>query len=392
MSGGVASPPLPGVAPGTNPVSVRPERRRPAPESKGAHRDAVDPIAAPVRSERSAEGAKSQDTGAAVDENSDNATSRRIRRMPAHKATAFAPASIGNIGVGFDLLGHSIAGPGDHATVRRIDEPLVRIVAIDGDIEGAAQLPLEAEKNTAGRALIALRETRGLAHGFELRLRKGIPLGSGLGGSAASCVAALVAANAILDEPLSRDELYPLTLVGEAVASGSAHGDNVAPMLFGGVVLATQARAIPLSAPDLHCAAVHPHFVLETRRARAALSEPYPLADFVRQSEHLALFLTGLARGDRELIAAGLRDVLVEPRRAALIPGFAQVQAAAMANGALGSSISGAGPTVFGWFDSADQAAQAARAMQAAFAQVGLDSDAHLSPVNGPKAEVVDGH
>lgn len=308
---------------------------------------------------------------------------------PRLHATAFAPASIGNIGVGFDLLGHTLQGPGDRAEVVRIDEPLVRIVEISGDVDGASSLPLEAERNTAGRALIELRERLRLAHGFEVRLRKGIALGSGLGGSAASCVAALVAANAVIDRPLSREELYPLALVGEAVASGSIHGDNVAPMLFGGVVLATPTRAIRLAAPDLYCAAVHPHFVLETRLARAALSAPYPIGDFVKQSEHLALFLTGLARGDRALIAEGLADVLVEPRRAALIPGFVEVKAAALAHGALGASISGAGPTVFGWFDDHAQAVAATRAMQAAFAQAGFESDAVVSPINGPRAEVI---
>ncbi len=304
-------------------------------------------------------------------------------------ASAFAPASIGNIGVGFDLLGHTLEGPGDHAEVTRIDAPVVRIVEITGDVEGASSLPLEAERNTAGRALMELRERHGIAHGFELRLRKGIALGSGLGGSAASCVAALVAANAVIDTPLSREELYPLALIGEAVASGSIHGDNVAPMLFGGVVLATPTRAIRLSAPDLFCAAVHPHFVLETRLARAALSAPYAIGEFVKQSEHLALFLTGLALGDRALIAEGLADVLVEPRRAALIPGFVEVKTAALAHGALGASISGAGPTVFGWFDDRAQATAATQAMQAAFAQAGFASDALVSPINGPRAEVV---
>lgn len=306
------------------------------------------------------------------------------------QATAFAPASVGNIGVGFDLLGHSLQGPGDHATVRRIDDPLVRISAITGDIKGVEKLPLQPELNTAGRALIELREQHGLAHGFELQLVKGIPLGSGLGGSAASCVAALVAANAVLDVPLDNEALYRLALLGESVASGSIHGDNVAPMLYGGVVLATHTRAIPLQAPALWCAAVNPDFVLETRHARALLAPPYPLSDFVRQSEHLALFLTGLARNDRALIAEGLRDVLVEPRRAELIPGFAQVQSAAMAAGALGASISGAGPTVFGWFHSQAQAIDAARAMQAAFADVMLTSVAHVSPINGPRAEVLE--
>lgn len=313
-----------------------------------------------------------------------------VRRERRRAATAFSPASVGNIGVGFDLLGHSIEGPGDGATVTRIDEPVVRISGIDGAIPGLDRLPREAARNTAGRAVMELRAASGIAWGFDIRLHKGIALGSGLGGSAASCVAALVAANSLLDAPLSREALYPLALIGEAVASGSEHGDNVAPMLLGGVVLATHTRAIVLPAPELYCAAVHPDFVLETRDARAVLAPPYPLADFVRQSEHLALFLTGLARGDRDLIAAGLRDVLVQPRRAALIPGFDAVHAAALAHGALGASISGAGPTVFGWFDTRAQATEAGRAMQGGFARVGLDSRAYVSPVNGPRAELVE--
>ncbi|MGY3267060.1 homoserine kinase [Lysobacter sp. HA35] len=304
-------------------------------------------------------------------------------------ARAFAPASIGNIGVGFDLLGHTIEGPGDSATVRIIDEPVVRIDGIDGDVPGLSRIPLIAERNTAGRALIDLRAHLGLKHGFALTLHKGIALGSGLGGSAASCVAALVAANALLDVPLSREALYPFALSGESVASGSLHGDNVAPMLLGGVVLATETRAIRLDAPELFCAAVHPAYVLETRDARAVLAAPYPLGEIVHQTSHLALFLTGLARGDRALIAEGLRDVLVEPRRASLIPGFAQVKQAAIDAGALGASISGAGPTVFGWFDTRTQAESGGAAMVDAFGSAGLNSRAYVSPVNGPRAEIV---
>lgn len=307
-----------------------------------------------------------------------------------YEARAFAPASIGNIGVGFDLLGHAIEGPRDVAIVRRIAAPEVRIAAIRGDVAGVDALPLEAERNTAGRALIALRESLGLDHGFEVELEKGIPLGSGLGGSAASCVAALIAANAVLDAPLSRDALYPFALQGEAVASGSLHGDNVAPMLLGGVVLATQDRMIPLQVPTwLYCVVVHPDQVLETRRARAALSEPYPLSQFVEQSTHLALFLTGLQRGDIALIREGLHDVLVEPRRASLIPGFAEVKAAALANDALGASISGAGPSVFAWFASKENADAAAPSMRAAFVAAGYDARAYVSPVAARRAEVL---
>ena len=311
--------------------------------------------------------------------------------IAARYVRAFAPGSVGNIGVGFDLLGHSIAGVRDVARVRRIDEPTVRISAIGGHVAGADRLPLEAARNTAGQALIALRTALGLPFGFELALEKGIPLGSGLGGSAASCVAALVAANALLDAPLSRDALYGFALDGESVSSGSRHGDNVAPMLLGGVVMATATRMIPLHVPEwLYAVVVHPDQELETRRARAVLAEPYPLHTVVEQSAHLALFLTGLQRGDAQLLREGLHDLLVEPRRAPLIPGFAQAKAAALDHGALGASISGAGPSTFAWFASRTEAEQAAPAMQAAFADAGYGSRAYVTPVAGPRADVID--
>ncbi|AWV08447.1 serine kinase [Lysobacter maris] len=318
-------------------------------------------------------------------------------RLPAQtppplQARAFSPASVGNIGVGFDLLGHSIDGPRDIATVRRIDAPMVRIAGIAGDVAGVDQLPLQAPRNTAGQALICLREALGLAHGFELSLEKGIPLGSGLGGSAASCVAALVAANALLDTPLDRAALYRFALDGESVSSGSRHGDNVAPMLLGGVVMATHDRMIALPAPDwLHAVVVHPDQVLETRRARAALADPYPLPVVVRQSAHLALFLTGLQRGDASMLREGLVDLLVEPRRAPLIPGFAAAKAVALDHRALGASISGAGPSTFAWFGSREDAEAAAPAMRAAFVDAGFDARAYVSPVAGPRAQVLTG-
>jgi len=303
---------------------------------------------------------------------------------------AFAPASVGNIGVGFDLLGHAVDGPRDVATVRRIDEPVVRIDSIGGSIAGVDRLPLEASRNTAGGALIALRESLALPFGFALALDKGIPLGSGLGGSAASCVAALVAANALLDAPLPREALYGFALDGEALSSGSRHGDNVAPMLLGGVAVATASRALRLEVPGwLHAVVVHPDQVLETRRSREALAAPYPLHALVEQTAHLAQFLLGLQRGDAELIRAGLHDVLVEPRRAPLIPGFAAVKAAALDHGALGSSISGGGPSVFAWFDSRAAAERAAPAMRQGFVDAGFDARAYVTPVDAPRAEVL---
>ena len=307
--------------------------------------------------------------------------------MSRDQASAFAPASVGNIGVGFDILGHTVAGPGDRATVRRIAAADVRIAAIRGS---RSELPHEAARNTAGAALIALREALALPYGFEIELDKGIALGSGMGGSAASCVAALVAANALLDAPLSREQLYPFAVTGEAVASGGRHGDNVGPMLLGGVALTTGDRLVPIPVPPhWTCVLVHPDAVLETRRAREALRGHYELREFVTQSAHLALVLAGCFRGDAALVRAGLADVLVEPRRAPLIAGFGAVKQAALEHGALGASISGAGPSVFAWFESAAAAAPAAAAMQQAFRTAGVASEAFVSPVAGPRAEVL---
>ena len=307
------------------------------------------------------------------------------------EATAFAPASSANLGSGFDLLGHSLEGWRDHASVRRIDAPEVRIEAIEGVVTA---LPARAEDNTAGAALIAMRDALALPFGFAVRLRKGIPLGSGLGGSAASAVAAVVAANALLDAPLPAEALYPFALDGEAVASGSRHGDNIAPSLLGGLVAAFDpARAAParLNAPEwLFTAVVHPAVVLETRVARAALAEPYPIQSIVKQTHHLAALLLGLERDDEALIRQGLDDVLVEPRRAALIPGFAGVKRAALEAGALGSSISGAGPSVFGWFRGRAAAEAGGAAMQRAFAEAGLATSLLVSPVAGPAADLVE--
>lgn len=302
-------------------------------------------------------------------------------------ASAFAPACVGNVGVGFDILGHTLAGAGDRAQVARIDEPVVRIAAIEGVVR---ELPLEAARNTAGAALIALRDALRLEHGFELTLHKGIALGSGMAGSAASCVAALVAANALLDVPLPREALYGFAMEGETVASGGRHGDNVGPQLLGGLVLATASRLVRIPVPaHWHCALVHPHVVLETRRARAALAGAYALHEFVAQSANLAQVIAGCWRGDAALVREGLKDVLVEPRRAPLVPNFARVQQAALDHGALGASISGAGPSVFGWFEDASAAHAAAGAMRAAFAEAGLPSDVLVGPIDGPAAGVL---
>jgi len=303
------------------------------------------------------------------------------------QARAFAPASVANVAVGFDLLGYAVAGVGDTVTVRRIDAPEVRIAAIRG---AAVDLPRQAAANTAGAALIALRQALAVPFGFEIEIDKGIPLSSGMGGSAASCVAALVAANALLDTPLGREQLYLHALDGEAVASGSRHGDNLGPMFLGGLVLSTLERLVPVPVPpNWHSLLVHPDAQLETRRARAALQGSYALGEFVAQSTNLALVLAGCHAGDAGLVRAGLRDVLVEPRRAPLIAGFAAAQQAALAAGAMGASISGAGPSVFAWFETAEAAQAAAAEVRAAFAAAGFDSQSWVTPLDSPGARLL---
>jgi homoserine kinase len=302
--------------------------------------------------------------------------------VSATSAIAFAPATVANIAVGFDLLGHSLRGPGDRVTAQKSELPGVRITSITGTVTA---LPREPERNTAGRAVQALLAHTEPGFGIDLAIEKGIALSSGLGGSAASAVAALVATNALLPAPLQAAELYPFALLGEAAASGAPHGDNVGTALLGGLVLATAERPIALPVPvTLITVVVHPHFELETRRTREVLRDPFPLADVVQQTGNLALVLSGLFTGDLQLVRQGLRDVLVEPRRRALIPGFAEVKRAALDHGALGASISGGGPSVFGWFENEQQVAGAGKAMQAAFAAAGCESTVHVSPVAGP--------
>ena len=308
--------------------------------------------------------------------------------MQQNFVTVFAPASVGNAAVGFDLLGHALAAPGDRVTVSRCEHPGVRIGSITGSGD---QIPLQAEKNTASMAVRALMAAVGATTGLELHIVKGIPLASGLGGSAASAVAAIVAAADLLELDWPGERLYPFALAGEAVASGAVHGDNVGCQLLGGLVLATRDRLVPIPVPEgLFAVAVHPDYQVNTRDARRCLAEPFDLATVVEQSACLAQVLAGCYQSDLTLIRDGLRDVMIEPRRSGLIPGFTAVQQAALAHGALGASISGAGPTVFGWFADRQSADSAGAGMVKAFETAGLAADAFVSPVAAPGARVVE--
>ena len=305
------------------------------------------------------------------------------------RATAFAPASVGNVAIGFDILGFCVDALGDTVTVTRTDKPGVTITAIRGVV---GDLPLEPAKNTAGRALLAMHETLKPSFGFEMEIEKGIPLGSGLGGSAASAVGAVVAANALLDKPYTKLELLKFAMQGEAVASGSLHVDNIAPSLFGGLVLTVgidnpRVKQIPVP-KGVRAVILHPHMFLSTKQARAILKRTVEMSDFVWQTANLAGFISGCYTNDLDMIHASLDDVVIEPQRQALIPGFPEVRKASMAAGALGCSISGAGPTMFAW--AIESHAEAVRsAMKAEFAKRNIEVDDWIVDINDTGARVL---
>ena len=308
---------------------------------------------------------------------------------PRARATAFAPASVGNVAIGFDILGFALGALGDRVSVARSASPGVTISAVRGI---AGQISHEPRANTAGRALIAMQEALRPDFGFEVEIDKGIPLGSGLGGSAASAVGAVVAANALFATPCTPLELLKFAMAGEAVASGARHVDNIAPSLFGGLVLTVgidhpRVKQIPVP-QGIRAIVVHPHMFIATAKARAILKDSVELGDFIWQTANLAGFISGCYTGDLDLIRASFEDVVIQPQRQALIPGFADVRSGAFAAGALGCSISGAGPTMFAWALAQD-APQVREAMCAAFLRHGLKSDAWVGEVERAGARVI---
>lgn len=308
----------------------------------------------------------------------------------------FAPASVGNVACGFDVLGLALERPGDVVVARLRPEPGVAIALVSGD---GGRLPREATRNAAGVAALAVIEALGRgpdAPGIELELHKGLPLSSGLGGSAASAVAGAVAADALLQGGLPRSVLLACAGEGESGGAGASHLDNVAPSLHGGICLVLPPRGgagprvVELPVPEgLAVAVVHPHIEVRTADARRLLGDTVPLEAAVTQWGNTAGFVAALHRGDLDLLSRTLVDVVAEPLRAPLVPGFARVQAAARGAGALGGSLSGSGPSVFALCADSATALAAAGAMADAFRGAGVESDVHVSPVDRRGAHVV---
>lgn len=312
-------------------------------------------------------------------------------------ATAFAPATVANVAVGFDILGFAIESVGDTVTVSIADDASVGISQILNatGLSDPLDAPLNADRNAATVGLIKLREDLRLDFGFQVVLRKGIALGSGMGGSAASAVGGLVAANALLESPLPREALLKYALLGERAASGASHPDNIAPCLLGGMTLVISAdpfRYVSLPVPEeILAVIVHPRLRVDTRNARSILKANVSLTDHVKQSAALGGFISGCFQGDIDLIRQSFDDFLIEPQRASLVPGFADVKAAALEQGALGASFSGSGPTLFALVSSEPEAARVRDAMAQAFRANGLaEVDSWISPINHQGARIID--
>jgi len=304
---------------------------------------------------------------------------------------AFAPGSIGNLACGFDVLGLALEGPGDEVTARRTPHPGIRITTIHGD---GGRLSLEAGKNTAGTAAQAVLEESGATVGVELELRKGLPLAAGMGGSAASAVAAAVAVDSLLESNLSRESLLRCALAGETVAAGEGHPDNVAPSLLGGLVLVPSwepLRAIELEVPrDLMAVHVHPHMEIETEGARKILGDRVRLPDAIAQWGNTAALVVGLFREDWDIIARSVEDRVAEPLRAPAVPGFREVKSAALDAGALAASLSGSGPSLFALCRGRERALEVGERMVGAFRRAaGLESDLIISPGRSPGARII---
>ena len=302
--------------------------------------------------------------------------------------TIFSPATIANVGPGFDILGFAIDKPGDKIQVSIIKEKDHRVIN-STDIK----LPLEPAKNVSTVAAMALLQHLGSDVKFSFNFLRKIAPGSGIGSSAASSAGAVFAVNHLLGSPLPAEELVPFAMKGEEVASGSAHADNVAPGLMGGFILIRSYSPLDLirlpSPESMYCAVVHPEIELDTESSRKILKLSIPLKTATTQSGNVAGLITGLFRSDFRLIRDSLQDVIAEPVRSFLIPGFDRIKEAASQAGALGSSISGSGPSVFSLCESREIADKVAQAKQSILDDMNIRCSVFVSGVNREGCKIV---
>ena len=299
-----------------------------------------------------------------------------------------SPATLSNLGCGFDVFGLALAAPYDTIRLTRSSEPGVRIQHLDG-----YNLPTEPTRNVAGVALLMLLQEVPEIIGFDVEITKGIKPGSGVGSSAASAVGAVVAANALLGNRFTKMQLVEFAMAGEVVACGARHADNIAPAIFGGFTVVRAVEPVldilALPAPPLWVAVVHPQIEVKTSDSRKVLPVAVPLALAVRQWANVAGLVAGFLTADYDLIGRSLDDYIVEPARLPLIPGLAEARKRALAAGAIGGGISGSGPSIF-MLNRTEETAQAVgAALGSVFAELGIAFNVYVGPVGTEGARVV---
>lgn len=291
-----------------------------------------------------------------------------------------APASVANLVCGFDVLGMSLSDPADEMTMSLSDQPGIRIIHEDG-----YGLPEAPEKNVSGAALMAMMKELDPSIGFDLRINKSIKPGSGLGSSAASSAGAVAGANALLDYQFSNEDLVRFAMSGEKLASGVKHADNIAPCLYGGITLIRSILPLDivrLSFPDLYVTVVHPQIEVKTSDARQILRKQVLLKDAIKQWGNIAGLVAGFQQKDYELIGRSLEDVIIEPVRSILIPGFNEVKQKCKDVGALGGGISGSGPSVFMLSVEERTARKIGEVMEEVYGCLGIDFKVYVTKID----------
>jgi len=299
------------------------------------------------------------------------------------KIRVFAPASISNVGPGFDMMGFALHEPGDEIELKLNNTKEIRIVKISGD---NGKLPSDPEKNTTTGAIKSLLDKYNINIGLEVSINKKMGIGSGLGSSAASAVAGVFAVNKLLNLKLSKDDLLEHAIAGEFIASGSVHADNVAPALFGGFVLIRAYNPIDIVHLDypknLYCSVVYPDIVIKTIEARKILDKTFELKAGIAQAGNAAGLVAGLLTKDISLIGRSIIDQFAEPKRATLIPCYDEIRVAALNAGAINCNISGSGPSMFAFSTSQKIAEKTALEMKKAAKKKGFGSKTYVSKIN----------
>lgn len=304
-----------------------------------------------------------------------------------NKITVQCPGTVANLVCGFDILGMALQSPFDLMEVRLLDEPKITVTSRDG-----FPLPTDPAQNTAGAPLLAMLEELDKPIGFEVIIDKKIKPGSGIGSSAASAAGAVVAANHLLGNPFSKEDLIRFALFGEKVASGVKHADNIAPCIYGGITLIRSIfplDIVSIPAPALHVTVVHPQIEVRTSDARQILRKQVLLKDAIRQWGNIAGLVAGFIKNDYELIGRSLEDVIIEPVRSMLIPGFDQVKQQCKAAGALGGGISGSGPSIFMLSKDETTARQLGTIMHDIYQHIGLDHHTYVTTINQQGVKII---